>query len=116
MLGEATLHVSRTFAGERNTASHSVCRPAKALPWGLWHPILMQFYSGPLMHLLSGVDSAPCRVAVVSLRAAAKAAGSSSALTRVASTLQRPIVAISNTSWTALGAMAPILLEHHECG
>src|SRR5438045_4617105 len=56
MLGEATLHVSRTFAGERNTASHSVCRPAKALPWGLWHPILMQFYSGPLMHLLSGVD------------------------------------------------------------
>src|SRR5436190_17826186 len=57
MLGEATLHVSRTFAGERNTASHSVCRPAKALPWGLWHPILMQFYSGPLMHLLSGVDS-----------------------------------------------------------
>src|SRR5437763_539534 len=57
MLGEATLHVSRTFAGERNTASHSVCRPAKALPWGLWHPILMQFYSGPLMHLLSGVDT-----------------------------------------------------------
>jgi hypothetical protein len=24
---------------------------------GLWHPILMQFYSGPLMHLLSGVDT-----------------------------------------------------------
>src|SRR5271167_4950255 len=24
---------------------------------GLWHPILMQFYSGPLMQLLSGVDS-----------------------------------------------------------
>src|SRR5271169_6602548 len=23
---------------------------------GLWHPILMQFYSGPLMQLLSGVD------------------------------------------------------------
>src|SRR5271156_2762682 len=26
---------------------------------GLWHPILMQFYSGPLMQLLSGVDSRP---------------------------------------------------------
>src|SRR5271154_4370864 len=26
---------------------------------GLWHPILMQFYSGPLMQLLSGVDTAP---------------------------------------------------------
>jgi hypothetical protein len=25
-------------------------------------------------------------------------------------------VVISNTSWTALDAMAPILLEHHECG
>src|SRR5271168_4336932 len=25
---------------------------------GLWHPILMQFYSGPLMQLLSGVDTA----------------------------------------------------------
>src|SRR5271155_277574 len=24
---------------------------------GLWHPILMQFYSGPLMQLLSGVDT-----------------------------------------------------------
>src|SRR5271156_2925384 len=24
---------------------------------GLWHPILMQFYSGPLMQLLSGVDN-----------------------------------------------------------
>src|SRR5271168_668537 len=30
---------------------------------GLWHPILMQFYSGPLMQLLSGVDiwAAECR-------------------------------------------------------
>ena len=27
---------------------------------GLWHPILMQFYSGPLMHLLSGVDTNDC--------------------------------------------------------
>src|SRR5271155_2087739 len=26
---------------------------------GLWHPILMQFYSGPLMQLLSGVDTIP---------------------------------------------------------
>src|SRR5271156_3134923 len=30
---------------------------------GLWHPILMQFYSGPLMQLLSGVDNvAFCRL------------------------------------------------------
>src|SRR5271154_6350781 len=28
---------------------------------GLWHPILMQFYSGPLMQLLSGVDT-PTRI------------------------------------------------------
>jgi hypothetical protein len=41
----------------RQYASHPVCRPAKASDGGLWHPILMQFYSGPLMHLLSGVDT-----------------------------------------------------------
>src|SRR5690242_5860524 len=26
---------------------------------GIWHPCMMQFYSGPLMHFLSGVDSLP---------------------------------------------------------
>jgi hypothetical protein len=24
---------------------------------GIWHPSVMQFYSGPLMHFLSGVDT-----------------------------------------------------------
>ena len=26
---------------------------------GIWHPSVMQFYSGPLMHFLSGVDNIP---------------------------------------------------------
>src|SRR5260370_17277329 len=29
----------------------------KAFRWGIWHPAVMQFYSGPLIHFLSGVDS-----------------------------------------------------------
>jgi hypothetical protein len=28
----------------------------KAFRWGIWHPSVMQFYSGPLIHFLSGVD------------------------------------------------------------
>ena len=43
----------------RQYASHSVCRAAKAVPWGIWHPSVMQFYSGPPMHFLSGVDNTP---------------------------------------------------------
>jgi hypothetical protein len=39
------------------SASHPVCRAAKRLPVGIWHPSVMQFYSGPLIHFLSGVDS-----------------------------------------------------------
>jgi hypothetical protein len=31
---------------------------SKSLPVGdIWHPSVMQFYSGPLMHFLSGVDT-----------------------------------------------------------
>ena len=26
-------------------------------PLDLWHPSVMQFYSGPLIHFLSGVDT-----------------------------------------------------------
>jgi hypothetical protein len=28
----------------------------KAFRRGIWHPSVMQFYSGPLIHFLSGVD------------------------------------------------------------
>src|SRR3984893_75518 len=47
---------SRGPSPVRQYASHSVCRAAKAVPWGHLHPSVMQFYSGPLMHFLSGVD------------------------------------------------------------
>ena len=30
---------------------------SKGLPGGIWYPSVMQFYSGPLIHFLSGVDS-----------------------------------------------------------
>jgi hypothetical protein len=30
--------------------------PPKPSRGGIWHPSVMQFYSGPLMHFLSGVD------------------------------------------------------------
>jgi hypothetical protein len=48
----------------KQSASHPVCRAAKSLPVGIWHPSVMQFYSGPLIHFLSGVDTeahAPAR-------------------------------------------------------
>src|SRR5580704_6314270 len=48
---------SRGPSPVRQYASHSVCRAAKAVPWGHLHPSVMPFYSGPLMHFLSGVDS-----------------------------------------------------------
>jgi hypothetical protein len=41
----------------KQSASHPVCRAAKSLPVGIWHPSVMQFYSGPLIHFLSGVDT-----------------------------------------------------------
>src|SRR5438552_11691894 len=47
---------SREHSPVRQYASHSVCRAAKVFPWGICHPSMMQFYSGPLMHFLSGVD------------------------------------------------------------
>jgi uncharacterized protein YcbX len=28
-----------------------------AFRWGIWHPSVRQFYSGPLIHFLSGVDT-----------------------------------------------------------
>ena len=34
----------------RQSPSHPVCRAAKAFRRGIWHPSVMQFYSGPLIH------------------------------------------------------------------
>jgi|SRR6266850_7143484 len=49
---------SRQHSPVRQYASHPVCRAAKALAVGAFgHPSVMQFYSGPLMHFLSGVDT-----------------------------------------------------------
>ena len=42
---------------------------------GLWHPILMQFYSGPLMQLLSGVDTRGYRTAPATLAKLASIGG-----------------------------------------
>src|SRR6266404_7085362 len=46
----------------KQSASHPVCRAAKSLPVGIWHPSVMQFYSGPLIHFLSGVDRGRRRI------------------------------------------------------
>ncbi len=48
---------SREHWPVRQYASHCVYRAAKAVPCGIWHPSVMQFYSGPLIHFLSGVDT-----------------------------------------------------------
>src|SRR5271168_2119135 len=47
---------SVTFSGEAIPLLILFVAHQKPSRGGLWHPILMQFYSGPLMHLLSGVD------------------------------------------------------------
>src|SRR5271168_2382055 len=47
---------SVTFSGEAIPLLILFVPHQKPSRGGLWHPILMQFYSGPLMHLLSGVD------------------------------------------------------------
>jgi len=47
---------SREHSPVRQYASHPVAQQ-KASRGGIWHPSVMQFYSGPLMHFLSGVDS-----------------------------------------------------------
>ena len=65
MGGEATLDAWVTFSGEAIRFS-SCLSPSKPSDGGLWHPILMQFYSGPLMHLLSGVDTIRCASAAFS--------------------------------------------------
>ena len=59
-LGEAALDVSG-HSPVRQYASHPVCRAAKAFRWGIWHPSVMQFYSGPPIHFLSGVDRTAVR-------------------------------------------------------
>ena len=56
MGGEATLDAWVTFSGEAMRLLILFVAQQKPSDGGLWHPILMQFYSGPLMHLLSGVD------------------------------------------------------------
>src|SRR5438270_2018677 len=56
MGGEATRDAWVTFSGEANTLLILFVAQQKPSDGGLWHPILMQFYSGPLMHLLSGLD------------------------------------------------------------
>src|SRR5271155_820859 len=48
---------SVTFSGEAIPLLILFVPHQKPSRGGLWHPILMQFYSGPLMHLLSGVDT-----------------------------------------------------------
>jgi len=59
LVGEAMPDASVTFSGEAIPLLILFVAHQKPSRGGLWHPILMQFYSGPLMHLLSGVDS--CR-------------------------------------------------------
>ena len=48
---------SRELSPVRQYASHPVWRAAKTVPWGIWHPSMMQFYSGPPIHFLSGIDT-----------------------------------------------------------
>jgi hypothetical protein len=48
---------SVTFSGEAIRLLILFVAQQKLSRGGLWHPILMRFYSGPLMHLLSGVDT-----------------------------------------------------------
>src|SRR5438309_12052776 len=57
MGGEARLDAWVTFSGEAMRLLILFVAQQKPSDGGLWHPILMQFYSGPLMHLLSGLDS-----------------------------------------------------------
>ena len=51
--------------------------PQKPSRGGIWHPSVMQFYSGPLMHFLSGVDTrfrgfrVTTEIAAIDLRLAA---------------------------------------------
>src|SRR2546421_6846091 len=59
MGGEARLDAWVTFSGEAMRLLILFVVQQKPSDGGLWHPILMQFYSGPLMHLLSGVDTLP---------------------------------------------------------
>jgi hypothetical protein len=54
---------SVTFSGEAIRLLILFVAQQKLSRGGLWHPILMQFYSGPLMHLLSGVDRRQCILA-----------------------------------------------------
>ena len=66
LVGEAMPDASVTFSGEAIPLLILFVAHQKPSRGGLWHPILMQFYSGPLMHLLSGVDTRPCNEPICS--------------------------------------------------